>query len=216
MKLRFPKMVHAAQQEAATAGLSIKRTHLYELCAALLGYGSYAAYKLEAEVLVEQLSKAEYVVLQYEFALRRAATFGLPGRVSTRVISFGLNVLFPELERTLPQSASVQESVTWFVDSAMRDALRESATEAVVAASVDPTLAGTENQCDIENIVYPPDICASGDDWVVSADAKVYLGVHESGYAKRCVNAAVSIAYRKIARIGVAREAGKLVVSDAR
>jgi hypothetical protein len=214
MKLKFPKMVHSAQQQAATEGLDIKRTHFYELCAALLGYGSYAAYKLEAEILVEQLSKAEYVVLQYEFASRRAAMFGLPRRVSARVIAIGLNVLFHELGSTLPQSASVQESVTWFVDSAMCEALQGFATESVLAARVSPTLAGSE--CDIENIMYPSDICTSGDDWVVSADAKVYLGIHESGYAKERVDASASITYRKIARIGLIRKAGNLMVTDAR
>ena len=47
--------------------LKVKTSHLLEFLAALLGYGSYAAYK----TTVSPLDKAQYLILQPDFAIAR-------------------------------------------------------------------------------------------------------------------------------------------------
>lgn len=49
----------------------VKNSHLLEFLAALLGYGSYAAYKTETSALTSNLDKAQYLILQPDFAIAR-------------------------------------------------------------------------------------------------------------------------------------------------
>lgn len=72
---------YAASQTLAAQGLPVKRSHLAEVIAALLGYRAYAALTVEEAdaTKVLHLDDAEIIVLNQALGLKRAADLGLQG-----------------------------------------------------------------------------------------------------------------------------------------
>src|SRR3546814_3201428 len=72
---------YAASQTLAAQGLPVKRSHLSEVIAALLGYHSYAALTVEEAdaTKVLHLDDAEIIVLNQALGLERANGLGLQG-----------------------------------------------------------------------------------------------------------------------------------------
>lgn len=66
---------------ASAQGLPVKRSHLFEVIAALLGYCSYAALTIEEAdaTKVLHLDDAEIIVLNQALGLERAVGLGLQG-----------------------------------------------------------------------------------------------------------------------------------------
>lgn len=65
-------------QTQLASSQSVGRSHILEVLAALLGFGTYAAYRTEAHANgVDVLTEAKYVVLQPEYAQLRCVALGL-------------------------------------------------------------------------------------------------------------------------------------------
>lgn len=96
-------LTHAARHakaELLAAGIEVGHAKLQEVMAALLGYHTYRALKLEEDdqELEQHLSDAEFIVLDQELGQCRAAElFELPGEVLPKCIA--------ALEECLPAQA---------------------------------------------------------------------------------------------------------------
>ena len=80
MSTHVRSAAYAASQALAAQGLAVKRSHLSEIIAALLGYRTHAALAVEeADVSLDyHLDDAEVLVLNQPMGEARAEQLGLP------------------------------------------------------------------------------------------------------------------------------------------
>lgn len=76
MMLNLSSIAYTTQYLLAEKHLpKVKNSHLLEFLAALLGYGSYAAYKTETATYANNLHRPQYLILQPDFAIERCRNF---------------------------------------------------------------------------------------------------------------------------------------------
>lgn len=155
---------YAASQVLTTQGLSIKRSHLSEIIAALLGYSTHAALSSEEanSALDHHLADAEILVINLPMGEARANQLGLASAVTTVCV---------QALKSCASPADVYVGLADFYDSHARQALAEAVygddDVASVMAESNAAFFG-EPEMDME---CPPtiDLWTAVDEWQIEA-----------------------------------------------
>lgn len=158
MKL-ISSAAYAASQTLALQGLSVSRSHLSEVAAALLGYQSLAALQTEManSALTYHLDDAERLVLTVPLGEARARALGLAAEVPSACID-ALKAIAP-----MP----VHKGVSELYDEYAREAL-----EALIADGESTSMAMADSNASFydapeldEEPVSNGDLWTSADEW---------------------------------------------------
>ncbi|SFT71357.1 hypothetical protein [Paraburkholderia aspalathi] len=168
------RAAYAASQGLAQRGLTVKRSHLCEVIAALLGYGTHAALTVDEvdPALDYHLDDAEILVLHRPMGEGRASALamGTSAATTTAVVTACVEALVASAAPT-PVFVGIAE----FYDAHARQALAEAIVE---ADDVADTMAGS-------NATFPdepelPDECppttdlwTAVDEWTIEADGEM-------------------------------------------
>ena len=197
---------YAASKALAVRGISVKRSHLSEIAAALLGYRTYAAltqdehdlsqdYHLEdAEILVHNLSLAEDRIQQL-------------GTLSVNSSSTVIAVCIDSLKASA-DGVSVYGGVNDFYDSHGRQALADA-----IYNDDDVADAMAESNASYPDEPYMADECpptldlwAATDEWVIEADGELTGEYDPDGdrmYNGHVMNCRGRLVYKKAGRAGL-------------
>ena len=193
---------YAACQDLAAQGHKVKRSHLSEIIAALLGYRTHAALSVEqADTKLDyHLDDAEIFVLNLTMSERRAAELGLTA-----------SVVVPACVQALKASAgstAVYASMADFYDSHARQALAEAIYNAEdVAGAMAESNASflDEPYMDIECPPTPP-LWAAVDEWTIEAGGVLtgeYDPQDDRMFNGDTLNCRGWLTYRKAGRAGL-------------
>lgn len=197
----------AASRVLAAQGLTVKRSHLSEVIAALLGYRTHAALSVEEAdpKLDYHLDDAEILVLNLPMGERRAAELGLaaagaaPSAVTTACV---------EALKASAGSTDVYVSVGDFYDLHARQALAEMIYNADdVAGAMAESNASFPDEPDMD-IECPPttDLWAAVDEWTIEADGTMTGEYDPEGdrmFNGDTLNCRGWLIYRKAGRAGL-------------
>lgn len=197
----------AASRVLAAQGLTVKRSHLSEVIAALLGYRTHAALSVEEAdpKLDYHLDDAEILVLNLPMGERRAAELGLaaagaaPSAVTTACV---------EALKASAGSTDVYVSVADFYDLHARQALAETIYNADdVAGAMAESNASFPDEPDMD-IECPPttDLWAAVDEWTIEADGTMTGEYDPEGdrmFNGDTLNCRGRLIYRKAGRAGL-------------
>ncbi|TAL75097.1 MAG: hypothetical protein EPN76_15415 [Burkholderiaceae bacterium] len=162
---------YAASQTLAAQGLPVKRSHISEVIAALLGYRSYAALMVEeadaAKVL--HLDDAEIIVLTQALGLERAASLGLQGPPTIAACVAALKATASN------DDTQVFDGLVEFYDLHARQELVEAiAFDDAVAGVMAGSNATYPGDPEIDDECPPTlDLWGAVDDWRIEADGKM-------------------------------------------
>jgi len=162
---------YAASQNLTAQGLPVKRSHLSEVIAALLGYRSYAALTVEETdaTKVLHLDDAEIIVLNQALGLERACGLGLQGPPTVAACVAALKATASN------DDTQVFDGLAEFYDLHARQ-------ELVEAIAFDDTVAGVMAG---SNAIYPDDpeiddecpptagLWSAVDEWRIEATGKM-------------------------------------------
>ncbi len=207
---------YAAYHNLATQGLTVGRSHLTEIIAALLGYRTYAALAVEeADPRVEyHLGEAEIVVLNLPMGTTRVAELGLG--VAPSVITAAC----VEALKAGAGLASVFVGVAEFYDSHAREALAEaiySADDVAGAMAESNATFPDEPEMDIE-CPSTPDLWAAVEEWTIEGNGTMTGEYDPDGdrmFNGDKLNCRGWLTYRKAGRAGlVLVEGGGMAGAD--
>jgi hypothetical protein len=162
---------YAASQSLAALGLPVKRSHLSEVIAALLGYRSYAALTVEeaGATKVLHLDDAEIIVLNQALGLERAGGLGLQGPpvVAACVTALKTAASNPDTQ--------VFNGMEEFYDLYAREALVEAiAFDDAVASVMGSSNATYPGDPEIDDKSPPTaDLWGAIDEWRIEATGKM-------------------------------------------
>lgn len=198
---------YAASRALAAQGLSVKRSHLSEIIAALLGYRTYAALTVEEadSKLDYHLEDAEILVLSLPMGEARVEQLGLSatGIASPVVITACIDAL-----KASASSASVYVGVADFYDSHARQALAEAIyDDDDVAGAMAESNASFPDEPEMD-IECPPttDLWAAVDEWEIEADGVMTGEYDPEGdrmFNGDTLNCRGRLVYRKAGRAGL-------------
>ena len=158
--------VYTASQALAAQGLTVMRSHLTEVVAALLGYRTHAALAVdEADTTREyHLDDAEIYVLNVPLGIGRAAELGLAnGPVVVQACTAALKVSGGQV--------GVYESIADFYDSYAREALAQAIYDSEdVAGAMAESNASFPNEPEMEDACpATSDLWVARDEWTIEA-----------------------------------------------
>lgn len=207
--------VYAASQALAAQGLTVKRSHLTEVVAALLGYRTHAALTAdEADSTREyHLDDAEIYVLNVALGRARTVELGLQNgpvvvQACTAVLKAGAG------------QAGVYESVADFYDSHAREALAQAIYDSDdVADAMADSNASFPNEPEMEDACpATSDLWAARDEWTIEAAGALTGEYDPEGdrmFNGDTLNCRGWLTYRKAGRAGLMfDEAGGSGVAD--
>ena len=198
---------YAASQALAAQGLAVKRSHLSEVIAALLGYRTFAALTVDEanSTLLYHLEDAEIIVLNLPMGEARSVELGSSATGGSPSVAVKACV---EALKACANSANVYVGVAEFYDSHARQALAE-------AIADDDGVSGTMAE---SNAVYPDDpemdeacpttadLWAATDEWKIEAEG-VLLGEYDPEgdrmFNGDTLNCAGWLTYSKAGRAGL-------------
>lgn len=197
----------AASRVLAAQGLTVKRSHLSEVIAALLGYRTHAALSVEEadSKLDYHLDDAEILVLNLPMGETRAAELGLaaagaaPSAITTACV---------EALKASAGSTDVYVSVADFYDSHARQALAETIYNADdIAGAMAESNASFPDEPEMD-IECPPttDLWAAVDEWTIEADGVMTGEYDPEGdrmFNGDTLNCRGWLTYRKAGRAGL-------------
>jgi hypothetical protein len=207
--------VYTASQTLAAQGLTVKRSHLTEVVAALLGYRTYAALTVdEADATRDyHLDDAEIYVLNVPLGTGRAAELGLQDCAA--VLQACIDAL-----RAGGGQALVFASVADFYDSHAREALAQAITDSDdVAGAMAESNASFPDDPEMEDTCPATgDLWAAQDEWTIEAGGDLKGEYDPEGdrmFNGDTLNCRGWLAYRKAGRAGlVLGESGGGGVAD--
>lgn len=197
---------YAASQVLATQGLAVKRSHLSEVVAALLGYRTYAALVVEDAnpKLDYHLEDAEIIVLNLPMGVERILELELErGSVPSTVAPACIAAL-----KASAHQAGVYESVADFYDSHAREALAEAiynSDELSGAMAESNASYPDEPEMDGE-CAATADLWAATDEWTIEADGTMtgeYDPEADRMFNGDSLNCRGWLTYRKAGRAGL-------------
>lgn len=197
---------YAASQALAAQGLTVKRSHLSEVVAALLGYRTYAALVVEDAnpKLDYHLDDAEIVVLNLPMGAARVLELGLEdGTAPSMVMPACVVALKASADRV-----SVYEGVADFYDSHAREALAEAIYNSHELANVMAESNASypdEPEMDVE-CPSTADLWAATDDWTIEGDGDMTGEYDPEGdrmFNGDTLNCRGWLTYRKAGRAGL-------------
>lgn len=197
---------YAASQALAAQGLTVKRSHLSEVVAALLGYRTYAALAVEEAnaKLDYHLNDAEIIVLNLTMGAERILELGLEaGSAPSRVVPACIAAL-----KASADQAGVYEGVADFYDSYAREALADAIynSDELAGAMADSNASyPDEPEMDLECLATA-DLWAATDDWTIEADGTMTGEYDPEGdrmFNGDTLNCRGSLTYRKAGRAGL-------------
>ncbi|MFV9654045.1 hypothetical protein ACNFCK_03925 [Pseudomonas sp. NY15366] len=198
---------YAASKALAAQDLSVQRSHLIEVIAALLGYRTYAALATEEADTnrTYYLEDAEILVLNKVMGEERVTELGLNSMVIIACI---------DAIKACAKGVSVYVGVSDLYDSHARQALAE-----VIYSDDDVAGAMAESNASYTNEPYMADEClptadlwAAIDEWIIEADGVMEGEYDPEGdriYNGHVMNCRGRLVYGKAGRAG-------LVFLDAR
>lgn len=196
---------YAAAQALTARGLTVKRSHLSEVIAALLGYRTYAALVVEDAnpKLDYHLDDAEIVVLNLPSGAERVAELGLEAGAASVVISACVAALKASVD-----GVSVYDGVPDFYDSHAREALAEAIynSDEVADAMAESNAAyPNEPEMDLE-CPLTEDLWAATDEWTIQANGDMAGQYDPDGdrmFTGDTLNCCGWLSYRKAGRAGL-------------
>lgn len=160
---------YAASQALAAQGLKVKRSHISEVAAALLGYRTYAALAVEEAVASHgcHLDDAEIYVLNVPLGTLRSTELGLHGTVAPLIVSACIRAL-----KGSSAQADAYESVDDFYESHAREALAQAIYDSDdVAGTMAESNASFPDAPEMEDACpATSDLWATRDEWTLEAD----------------------------------------------
>lgn len=201
---------YAASQSLKDQGLHVSRTHLIQVIAALLGYGSHAALLSENKGtnLSGHLDVAEVWVLKFELARQRAAALHVPEAVPdvcAKALKAASTIpVFPDID-------------TWW-DEHVRIPLEDQLVDDdEVAAAMETSNATFPSSPDLDSSPsFENDLWKSQDTWEVSADGTMageFDPEDDHAITGHVIELSVKLTFNKAGRAGLVRE--DMVVSAA-
>jgi hypothetical protein len=195
-----------ASQALAAQGLTVKRSHLSEVVAALLGYRTYAALVVEDAnpKLDYHLDDAEIVVLNLPMGAARVLELGLEDGTTPSIV-------MPACVATLKASVDrvgVYEGVADFYDSHARGALADAifnSDELAGAMAESNASYPDEPQMDVE-CPATAELWAATDEWTIEADGNMTGEYDPEGdrmFNGDSLNCRGWLTYRKAGRAGL-------------
>ncbi|TBU88458.1 hypothetical protein [Phytopseudomonas dryadis] len=198
---------YAASQALSAQGLTVKRSHLSEVIAALLGYRTHAALTVEEadSSFAYHLDDADILVLNKPMGETRAEELGLPaaGIAASLVTMACIDAL-----KVSARSEHVYVGVAEFYDSHAREVLAEAIyndEDAAGAMAESNASFPDEPAMDIE---CPPttDLWTAADEWIIEADG-VMTGEYDPDghrmYNGHSLNCRGRLIYAKAGRAGL-------------
>jgi hypothetical protein len=195
--------VYTVSQALAAQGLTVQRTHLTEVVAALLGYRTHAALTVdEADTKREyHLDDAELYVLNVPLGTGRAVELGLQnGPVVVQACTTALKASAGQV--------GVYESLADFYDSHAREALAQAIYDSDdVAGAMAESNASFPNEPEME-IACPAtsDLWAARDEWTIEAAGDLtgeYDPEDDRMFNGDTLNCRGWLTYRKAGRAGL-------------
>lgn len=198
---------YAASQALAAQGLTVKRSHLSEVIAALLGYRTHAALSVEEADpnLDYHLDDAEILVLNLPMGGARVTELGLAVAVTTPSV---VTTACVDALKASASSASVYVSVADFYDSHARQALAEAIyDDDDVAGAMAESNASFPDEPEMDSECPPTtDLWAAVDEWAIEADGVMTGEYDPEGdrmFNGDTLNCRGRLAYRKAGRAGL-------------
>lgn len=198
---------YAASQALSAQGLTVKRSHLSEVIAALLGYRTHAALVVEEadSSLDYHLDDAEIIVLNQPMGEARVVELGLPvaGIAASVVTTACIDAL-----KANAGSESVYVGVDDFYDSYARQAMAETIyDDDDVAGAMAESNASfpDEPEMDVE-CPSTADLWAAVDEWTIEADGVMTGEYDPEGdrmFNGDTLNCRGRLLYRKAGRAGL-------------
>ncbi|ELC7284773.1 hypothetical protein F7O93_01060 [Pseudomonas aeruginosa] len=198
---------YAASQALAAQGLTVKRSHLSEVIAALLGYRTYAALAVEeADTRLDyHLDDAEVIVLNLPMGMARAVELGIEKAGATPSVVATACV---EALKADTRAASVYVGMAEFYDSYARQALADAIYDADDVASAmaeSNAMFPDEPEMDVE-CPQTADLWAAVEEWTIEADG-VMTGEYDPDgdrmFNGDTLNCRGWLTYRKAGRAGL-------------
>jgi hypothetical protein len=200
--------VYAASQALAAQALTVKRSYLTEVVAALLGYRTHAALTAdEADTTREyHLDDAEIYVLNVPLGTERAVELGLENgpevvRACTAVLKSGAG------------QVGVYESIADFYDSHAREALAQAISDSdEVAGATGESNASFPYDPEMEEACpASSDLWAARDEWTIEAAGDLTGEYDPKGdrmFNGDTLNCRGWLTYRKAGRAGLVFDEG--------
>lgn len=197
---------YAASQALATQGLTVKRSHLSEVVAALLGYRTYAALVVEEANpnLDYRIDDAEIIVLNLPMGAERILELGLEQGSAPSIVALACIAAL----KAGTDQATVYVGVADFYDSHAREALAEAIynSDELSGAMADSNASyPDEPEMDLE-CPATADLWAATDDWTIEADGTMTGEYDPEGdrmFNGDTLNCRGSLTYRKAGRAGL-------------
>lgn len=210
---------YAASQALSAQGLTVKRSHLSEIIAALLGYRTHAALAVEEAdpKLDYRLDDAEVYVLNQPMAEARVGELGLPaaGLKPSAVITACIDAL-----KASAGSTSMYVGVADFYDSHARQALAEAIyNDDDVAGAMAESNATFPDEPEMDiGCPATADLWAAVGEWAIEADGDMTGEYDPEGdrmFNGDTLNCRGRLLYSKAGRAGlVLIEAGGMAGAD--
>lgn len=196
---------YAAAQALTARSQIVKRSHLSEIVAALLGYRTYAALVVEdADPKLDyHLEDAEIIVLNLPLGVERVAELGLDAGAPSVVISACVAALKASVD-----GVSVYDGVPDFYDSHAREALAEAIYNSdEVAGAMGESNASYPDEPEMDPECLPTaDLWTATDEWVIQADGDMTGEYDPDGdrmFNGNTLNCRGWLSYRKAGRAGL-------------
>lgn len=187
-----------ARNLLALQGLTAKHQHILETLAALLGYKSFAALKVEEDLPGQDyyLDDAEVLVVSQPEGLARAYSLSLPGDLVVGCCIGALKALCP-----MPVYFDLQDFYEMHAQQALIDAIYESDD---VAGAMADTGASYEDDPDMDGEWQAADLWRSQQTWSIE-DGGVLSGdpVGDRIFAGDTLLCHGSLTYAKAGRAGL-------------
>ncbi|HDR9028355.1 TPA: hypothetical protein QDB14_002549 [Burkholderia vietnamiensis] len=195
-------IAHQAQSQFAPI-VHVKRTHVMEILAAMLGCHTYAAFLSEENAPgAASLSGVQHVILQSESALSRATGLGLSStHASLLVEALGISMR----SRAPKPGPRVHLSVSDFCDNHLREFMERAALDSDAVASESAGTNAYISDSTIEEFTFDPELLKAKDGfWLVTGHGLVDMDQDtERPFSGDRINVIVRAPFEVSRRVGV-------------
>lgn len=205
MFVNFSAVNYQAQQELRSVGITVRRTTLGEVSAALLGYATYAAYH-DADVGATgvMLEDAQHIVFQSNYAEARCRALGVTSPSASYVVACVAERLKEAIRSTYPDGPSVYSSLEDFEADFLQPRMEEEVAHSNEASSAMAETNAYIDTIEVDEFDHAVDILSVGDTWTATGRGAIYMDQDtEKPFNGDKVKFSVEFFFEKNGRVGL-------------
>lgn len=205
MFVNFSVVNYQIQQDLRSAGISVQRTKLGEISAALLGYATYAAYHADDTSPVGvMLDDAEHIVFQPSYAETRCHDLGLSGPIVLSVLASVAEKLKDAILATHLNGPSVHSSLEDFEEDFLHPQMLDAAENSDEASSAMAETNAYIDIVEIEEFDYESSILGTDATWTATGLGAIHMDQDtEKAFSGDKVNFSIKFFFEKNGRVGL-------------